>query len=430
MIPPNSDRSIRNIPVSNNRRAIPPTITPNQPQEDMYNDEPRLPKPPRSNRILWWGSGVVVACAIAGILLSTVFEGATVVVHARTQTLTLPSSITADFNPASGALGYQVMSVKYSATTTANSSGTAHVANSATGNITVYNAYATQAQPLIKNTRFAAPDGKIYRIHSAITVPGATKKADGSLTPGSVTATVFADAPGAEYNRTDDVQFSLPGFAGQPQATKIYAKSQGALAGGLVGDQPQVSPADMATAQGNLKSQLEAAVRAAATANIPEGFVGVGDSLVISNGPITQAPGEGGRVLLSESASASMVMIPANDLAAALAKQLVTNYAGEAVAFADSKAITLSVGANLSKIGTGPLTLSLSGSPALVWQFDAEAVTQALLGKPKSTFEAILAGFAPAIECNSDKPCNASIRPFWKSSFPSDPKKLQVTVGA
>lgn len=396
----------------------------------MYNDELRLPAPRRSKTLFLWGGGVVVVCALAGILLSTVFEGATVVVHPRTQTLALPATITADFNPTSGALGYQVMSVKYSATTTANSSGTAHVANSATGNITVYNAYATQAQPLIKNTRFMAPDGKIYRIHSAITVPGATKKADGSLTPGSITATVFADAPGAEYNRTDDVQFSLPGFAGQPQATKIYAKSQGAIAGGLVGDQPQVSPADMATAQGSLKTQLEAAVRAAATANIPEGFVGVGDSLVISNGPINQAPGEGGKVLLSESASASMVMIPANDLAGALAKQLVENYAGQPVAFADSKAITLSVGADLGKIGTGPITLSLSGTPTLVWQFDSAAVAQALLGKPKSTFETVLAGFAPAIECDTEKPCNASIRPFWKSSFPSDATKLEVKVGA
>ena len=69
----------------------------------------------------------------------------------------------------------------------------------ATGVIVVYNAYSAAPQRLIKNTRFATEDGKIFRAKDSIVVPGTTIE-NGKIIPGSVEAIVVADEPGEAYN--------------------------------------------------------------------------------------------------------------------------------------------------------------------------------------------------------------------------------------
>jgi len=113
------------------------------------------------------------------------------------------------------------------------------------------------------------------------------------------------------------------------------------------------------------------------------------------------------------------------DLASAIAKKSVTDYAGEAVALTPDSSLNLSV-ATTSQQGT--LTVSFGGSAKLVWQFDPNAVKQALLGRSKGEFQQVLSSFAPAVRCSGETPCSASIRPFWQSSFPDDPNEISVVI--
>jgi hypothetical protein len=411
------DRSIRNIPVSGgtHRRTAPP---PQRTQDDIP-----LPKRRRRSRsFVWWALGFILVCVIAGLLLATLFEGATVTITPKKQQITPPSNITALPNATAGMLGYQTITVSQSATTSARTTGTQHVSRQASGVIIISNTYSTATQALVANTRFAAQDGKIYRIHSAIVVPGAKKNADNSLTAGTITATVYADAAGPEYNKTEPTTFTIPGFKGDPRYTKITARSSGPISGGFVGDQPAVSQADMKAAQDTLHSQIDSAIRERVASQIPPGFLPVQGSLQVTYGDVATAPAQGSEVSMSQTATASMAMINSSDLAAILAKLLVSGYAGEAVNFASPNPLVLQL-ASTSAAKTGPLTVLLQGTPTLVWQFDQGALKQQLLGKDKVIFQSTVESFGHAIE-----KAQASIRPFWKASFPTDPTRLEIVV--
>jgi Holliday junction resolvasome RuvABC endonuclease subunit len=290
--------------------------------------------------------------------------------------------------------------------------------------ITISNAYSTAPQRLIANTRFEAPDGKMYRIHDSVDVPGATKKADGTLMPGTMSITVYADSPGAEYNR-GLTTFTIPGFKGDPRYSKFSAQAQ-AITNGFVGNEPVVATADLQKAQNDLQKGLTDALQNAASTQIPKEFMLVPGTLKVTFSNITKTPLANGTVNLSQTAQASGYVIRMSDLAAVVAKQKIQGYNGEAVAFAD----TAQVAVSLSSTSTpGLITLALSGSPNIVWQFDPNSLKQALVGKPKSAFETIVQSFAPAIECTKDTPCKASVRPFWSSSFPSDASKITIVTG-
>ena len=380
----------------------------------------------KRNWFFWTAIVVVLVCAIGGILLSTLFAGATVTVTPHSAQVAVPPTMAAEVNAPVGILPYQVVSTSRTASTTVKATGSTQVSKSATGVVTIYNDYSTAPQPLITNTRFEAPDGKIYRIHSAVTVPGAKAALDGSLTPGTVTITATADQPGAAYNK-GQTQFTIPGFQGDPRYTKFYATTPG-MAGGFVGAQATVAPADLTTAQNALKQGLQSALQQAASTQIPAQYLAINGTLNITYNDIVQTPGtDATTVTLSQTATASADTVLATDLAAAIAVQEVTGYNGEAVNFADPKAVTLGL-AGTSTAATGNITLALSGSPTLVWQFDPNALKQALVGKSKGAFEQIVTSFAPAITCSPTTPCSAAIRPFWSSTFPSNPDKITVVA--
>ncbi len=408
-----NERSIRNIPISH-RRA---------PAEDHGPHQVQTRRPRRSKRgrlLIIWVLVFVAAAVASALLVSRLFAGTTVRVTPRIEKVNAAGSIVAQLNGPVGTLSYGVASDTRSATTTVPASGTKQVSRQASGLVTVYNAYSATSQRLIANTRLQAPDGKIYRIRESVTVPGMQ-----GPTPGSVTATVYADSPGDSYNKTGSVTFTIPGFKGDPRYDKFSAKSQGAIAGGFIGVEPSISAADIATAKAELQKNLEAALRQSAESSIPDDFVTLPGTFTITYSEIAQAPVGESSAAVSESASASVYLVRKADLASAVAKKTVGDYNGEAVALDPSSGLTMSV-ATTSQPGT--LTITIGGSATLVWQFDPNAVKKALAGRPKNDFQQILSSFTPAIRCSAETPCSASIRPFWQSSFPTSPDDISVVV--
>lgn len=400
------DRSIRNIQVHHRH-----------PQAQRRMEPPEPPRRRRrSSRRLWLVALVVIViAALLGVLLSALFAGASVTVTPRTAQVSLPASIEAARNAPVGTLSYQEASVSLTATTTVPATGTEHAQKSASGVITIANAYSTASQKLVANTRFQAPDGKIYRIHEAITVPGMQ-----GTQPGTISVTAYADSPGSDYNRSGNTVYTIPGFKGDPRYAKITASS-GPMTGGFVGEEPAVAPTDLATAKTNMERQLDTAVRQAFAANLPEGYRLIDGTLSVSFGNLEQTDNGSNTAALSESATASGDVMRTSDLAAAVAKQTVTDYKGEAVTFANPSSVSASAS---STPQAGSMQIKLGGGPAtLVWLFDPGALQAALVGKPKAQFEAIVKQFEPAIA-----QADASIRPFWTSTFPSDASKISVTT--
>ncbi|HEY6019215.1 MAG TPA: hypothetical protein VIY48_04730 [Candidatus Paceibacterota bacterium] len=409
-----SERSIRNIPVSHRRPHV------QEEHEEVAAPMRRGRGRRRMGRIFFWIGVFLLLGVIAAVLVSTVFAGVTVHLTPRSAIVTPTGSIVAQLDGPVGTLPYRAATASRSAITTVPANGTKQVSRQASGLVTIYNAYSTAKQRLITNTRLQAPDGKIYRIKDSVTVPGMQ-----GTTPGSVTATVYADSPGDSYNRSDVTTFTIPGFKGDPRYDKFTAKSQGAISGGFVGAQPSVSDADLATAKQQLQKSLDTAVRDSAQTAIPDGYMVLPDTLIITFSDLAQSTGDNNTATVSESASATEYLVSKADVASAIAKKTVDNYTGEAVALDPGSTLTMST-ATTSQPGV--LTVTLNGSVTLVWQFDPNAVKQALLGRPKSEFQQVLKSFAPAISCTADTPCDASIRPFWQSSFPTDPNKINVII--
>ena len=418
-----TDRSIRNIPVPTAHRRTAPRPQYDEKEERFDEERPRPRRRRRLGRRLWLiGAGVVAVCIIGGLLLSTVFSGATVRVSPRTEKVTPPATLEARLGAPVGMLTYQNLIIRRFATTTIAASGTAYASRQAQGSITIYNTFSGVSQRLIANTRFEAPDAKIYRIRNSVAVPGTTKNADGSLKAGTVIAIIYADSPGADYNRPDSTRFTIPGFKGDPRYDKFYAQSQGTISGGFVGNEPAVPPADLAKAQTTLKLELDSALDAAASAEIPEGFLPIPGTLVITYADIMKTQ-DGNNATLSQGAQATGAIVRANDFATALARAaLAGKYKGEAVVLQDPSQISISLAASSSQ-ADGALRLALSGAPTLIWQFDPAAVKTALVGKKLDALSQIISSFSPAIV-----QARATVRPFWQGSFPSDPNKITVTV--
>lgn len=148
--------------------------------------------------------------------------------------------------------------------------GVKSVEQKATGTITIWNAYNTQAQFLIKNTRFETPDGKIYRIINDVTVPGG-RMVSGRLEPGSITASVAADQPGESYNIGPIQKFTIPGFKDNAaRFAGFYGSSSGPMTGGFVGVVTYPTPDDIAKAEAEFRRTSESALASKLLSQVPK----------------------------------------------------------------------------------------------------------------------------------------------------------------
>jgi len=169
-------------------------------------------------------------------------------------------------------LKFEVLEMDYQEEKEVIASDMTSVENKASGKIVIYNAYSSQSQTLIKNTRFETPDGKIYRIDKKITVPGS---------PGSVEATVYADEAGDSYNigLTD---FTIPGFKGSPRYEKFYARSQTEMTGGFKGVSFVAGKEDLSTIDENIRDNIKEHLRDAVLGKVPKGMILYDNALVFN----------------------------------------------------------------------------------------------------------------------------------------------------
>ncbi|MFA5392239.1 MAG: hypothetical protein WC306_00890 [Candidatus Paceibacterota bacterium] len=124
----------------------------------------------------------------------------------------------------------------------------------AKGIITIINKFSSTPQILVANTRFEAPDGKIFRLDSRIVIPGTTMK-DGKLEPSSIDVNVTADKSGPEYNIpacNNNCKFTIPGFKGTIKFDGFYGISNKEMAGGSLSSVPMVTAEDLKNAEDSI----------------------------------------------------------------------------------------------------------------------------------------------------------------------------------
>lgn len=150
-------------------------------------------------------------------------------------------------------------------------SGKKRIEAKARGKIIIYNAHSSEPQPLVATTRFAAPDGKIFRLAEKITIPGA-KIVDGKIQPSSITAEVTADKAGEAYNIGPVEHFTIPGFSGSPKFASFYAESRESMTGGFVGESNYPTEDGIKKAKAETANNLESATRNLMLSQLPREF--------------------------------------------------------------------------------------------------------------------------------------------------------------
>ncbi len=396
---------------------------------DSSNVPPHFPEERQVSGFGSWLPWVAIpAIILAGVIvILNFFGGATVSVIAKHDIIPIADTRTfmAVKNSTDANLGYSVMKVTLDDSREVSATGAKTVTAKASGSIIIYNEQ-TVAQRLIKNTRFQSAAGKIYRINDSITVPKATTPKGGKLTPGTMRVIIYADEAGPEYNSAP-TDFSVPGLKETPQAKKVYGRSVGAVTGGASGTTKSVSDKDLKQASDDLRVSLETKLRTKARSDLAPSQVAYDQGIVVDlQEPTlsTDKASSNDKAVVTENGSLYMVVFDREALKKTVATAVVPTYAGENIQIKNIDALVLAMpdvkGDTLWKNNT--LNFTLKGAPELIWIVDEEAIKKDLLGIPKSEFNSTMAKYTTVLRAK------ASLRPFWKSAFPGDAKKITVSV--
>lgn len=358
--------------------------------------------------------GVVALVVFVSIGALFYFSTAKVEVIPSTVSAAVQSSFTA--NKSSGSLPFEIITSQKIASQGVKSNGTKTVNSSASGNITVYNTQA-KAQKLIANTRFATSAGLVFRIRSAITVPGGT-----TAKPGSITAKVYADKTGSSYN-VGPTSFTVPGFAGTPQETMVYARSTSAMTGGASGSVPIVDSDLEEQARSALKTALAPDLLESIKTQIPSGYVLVPGAMTTTYEALDSAPSSTtGMVEIKEQGTITAIIFPNSELAKGIAYSVAgLGYQGEPLMLSSTDNLLLAA-SSIPDASDETFSFTLAGTAEMIYTVDKNRISAAVAGKTRSAAEVALTNY-PEI-----KRATIILRPFWRQTFPQDPSSISVTV--
>lgn len=298
-------------------------------------------------------------------------------------------------------------------------SGKRFVERKAKGVITIYNAFSSDPQPLVATTRFQTADGKIYRLDKAVTVPGA-KIVDGKIAPSSISVSVTADKPGAEYNIGPVERFSIPGFKGSPKFDAFYGSSDKAMEGGFVGEQAYPTEADIAAGKEEVARILEDVLKVSMPQQMPEGYTfldGAFASRIISQTVNPETDQNGNFSILGAAELASFGFRESDLIAMMRDRARKELYPDVVVKDYEVSYDDVSLSGDRTS-----LSFRVTLRAMFVRPIDKQALLQNLLGKSENDAQAVIYSL-PGFESGS-----INFWPFWVRSVPSNSNKVKIII--
>jgi hypothetical protein len=371
---------------------------------------------------------LLIVVLLAGGIFSIplFFSSATVVISPKEMNLPVNVTGSASLGSTNGALKYEIATLSREGTKEIPASGEEEVRRSATGKIVIYNDYSAEPQTLVARTRFETPGGLIFRIQEQITVPG-QKTVSGVKTPGSVTATVIADAPGEEYN-VGLADFTIPGFEGDPRFSKFSAKSdpQNPITGGFVGVIKKVSESDQTASKIAIEAELKKELSEQLTSQIPNTHILFRNGATFSFEELPQEPGSSNSTaIIKERGTIHGILFNRKDLSEFIANNY-EQIKGKKVNIENLDSISFTLNeVNLFNPETSEeISFKIVGDAKFVWEIPTDEVKNSLIGQKRSNIKDILSKFE-AVER-----ANLSFMPPWTLSIPKDPSKIKLEIEA
>ncbi|MDP3729147.1 MAG: hypothetical protein Q8R26_00100 [bacterium] len=299
--------------------------------------------------------------------------------------------------------------------------GRRQIEKKATGVMTIYNSYSSDPQPLVGETRFMAPDGKIYRLVKSIVVPGA-KIVEGKIIPSSIDTDVSADKAGPDYNTGPVKLFTIPGFKGSPKYQAFYGESKGSMEGGFIGEVAYPTDKDIDAAKKEAQKTFEEEARATLLAQIDDDFRildGAMTSAVKKQSVADTVDQQGSFGIISE-VSVSVIAFREDDVRSALAARAQKELKdGEAYVVRKS---TLEYALARADFAKGLLTFPVTFNAELVYVINVDGLRSKILGKPEVEYRTIVLS-TPGL-----KTATVSLWPFWVKTVPASLDKVKIEV--
>jgi hypothetical protein len=291
----------------------------------------------------------------------------------------------------------------------------------ATGIITIYNAYSSAPQTLVKTTRFRSSDGKVFRITKTITVPGAEIEG-GSIKPSSIDAEVIADQPGESYN-IGSTDFTIPGFKGSDKYDGFYGKSTQKMTGGLVSHGLVVSEADVEKAKESLEKQLLEQAKQDLKKQLDEDFELLEASLqaeIIKSTPEPAIgdPAQNFKLILE--ALAQGFAYKSDHLESLIEDKIALKISDKRLTLPETQAITYQ-SPNIDYT-ENQAAFNLLIEEDVSWKIAEDRLKEVLSGKNKPEAREAIKLFS---EIESAR---FSLWPYWISRIPKDPRQIYLTV--
>lgn len=428
---PKVDGFTRRIPMNDQApmkiEAVPPI---NNFNSTFNLSPPTPPKPPSyayeydetkksSKKKLYVAIGIFVLALAFGI--SALFKSAVIRITPMEETKTLDNNFRALRDSVKGELGFQLVTVNGSLEKNVASTGEHEVQKKAEGRVVLYNNYSAASQKLVVTTRLQTPEGLIFRLVNAVTIPGKQTIA-GKSVAGSIEVSVIADAAGETYN-IGLKDFVIVGFKSDPaKYAQIYARSKTAMSGGFQGQQKIVSKDVINKTEVELETSLKNTLSKNITSQIPANFILYPKSLSYIFNPVAQSDNGTGGVVLSKKGQASGIIFDKSIITRSILAKVSPGLADNTVKIDNLEALNFSyaTGTSFNPSKDTTVAFNLKGKTNLVWVFDENKLKADLLGLSKKNATAIIATYSTIKEAWIET------RPFWNQTIPMDSKKVTL----
>jgi len=315
----------------------------------------------------------------------------------------------------------QIFKLTKSASQEFNATKEEDIRKKAEGTITIYNAYSSEPQTLVKTTRFESPEGKVFRITETITVPGA-KIQGGSIIPSSIDAGVIADEAGESYN-IDPSDFTIPGFKGTDKYSGFYGKSSEKMSGGLIKKGLVVGEDDVKAAEATLKDQLLADAQEELKEELGTDLKLIEESLkaeVIESIPSPALGEPAERFTLTLKALAQVFAYKEENLGDLVEEKIALKVSDKRLTLPETRSLSFQF-ENVD-FDTNEASFSLIVEEDVSWKIDEERLKEILAGKNEVEAREAIKLFS---EIESTR---VSLWPFWLRHIPQDFRKIEITI--
>jgi len=392
-----------------------PTVEPARPRERQHS-----PRASRIRRRVFFFAIVALVVVALGYAISLTQARLQVVIQPKREARQIDEEVTIRVSAGNSTVTGERIAFSTTQTHDVPASQLRDVQRKAAGTVLLYNNFSSASQKLVASTRLEAPDGKIFRILSSVTIPGASVTGNKVISPGTIETVAQADKAGAEYN-LDSADFTIPGFLGNPKHDGFYAKAKGKLSGGFVGKVVSASGSDIASASAMLDTVARAELINELSAKIPPGFKLIDNGYDISTTlrPPDQPAGSATTLHMNMLVEAKAIVFRPEDMARVLATR--AGFTPEQAVLANPEALTYRL--TRKSIPNGELTLRVTGTGSFVWQVDTGAIAGAISKAGSVPLLNDIFKSYPAIE-----KADVTFSPRWVRSIPNAPGRILVEV--